>query len=395
MTRATLFGTWRAYVLLLGVLLSGAGQTVIFTLLPPVARNLGLVELQAGTVFTVSAIFFTFLSPIWGKMSDRHGRRIFLVSGMIGVAISMFGFGLVMDLGLTGRINGNVLFLALVAMRSLSGIAGSAIAAAGLALVADLTDEGRRGSGMALYSASFGLGSIFGPAVAGLTSAVSITFPLYGLAAIGLVSAIGMAVFLPCNSPHPHDPEYKAPSWFDRRIARLLAYSMIAGIVIAIPMQVTGFYMLDGLSVDYGRLPALLGIVLTIFAGASLMGQLTLVRGVFQASILLWFGPLLVCTGGAIVAVGEMLWTLFFGMVLTGLGAGVMLPSAISAMSLRVEGREQGAVAGMTNSASALGFILAPFVGLGLHTITPPASFIVMAMLSGIMALPVWRHEPA
>ena len=72
-----------------------------------------------------------------------------------------------------------------------------------------------------------------------------------------------------------------------------------------------------------------------------------------------------------------------------------MLPSAISAMSLRVIGREQGAVAGMTNSASALGFILAPFVGLGLHTIAPPVSFIVMALLAGIMALPAWRQEPS
>ena len=391
---APLFGTWRAYILLIGVLLSGAGQTVIFTLLPPVARDLGLVELQAGTVFTVSAIFFTLLSPVWGRMSDRYGRRIFLVAGMIGVAISMFGFGAMLDLGIDGTLSGNLLFAGLVAMRSLAGIAGSAIAASGLALVADLTEAERRGSGMAMYAAAFGMGSILGPSAAGLTASISLTFPLYALAVLGILAAIALVILLPHTAPQEHDPDFKPLAWSDPRIVRLLLYSLLAGSVLAIPMQVAGFYMLDALGKASAELPVLLGIVLAVFAGSSLAGQLSLVRGLLKAPLLLWLGPLVAAIGAAVVAIGGTLETLFVGMVLCGFGTGVVLPSAIAVMSLRVVGREQGGVAGMTNSASAVGFILAPFVGLGLHTLAPPVPFVALAVLGAVLALPFWRAQP-
>ena len=76
-------------------------------------------------------------------------------------------------------------------------------------------------------------------------------------------------------------------------------------------------------------------------------------------------------------------------MVLLGSGTGAVLPLVMLAMSVRVAGRERGAVAERTNSASAVGFILAPFVGLGLHMIAPPTSFVALAALGGDHGLAV------
>ncbi|HEX5515453.1 MAG TPA: hypothetical protein VFY81_13730, partial [Gammaproteobacteria bacterium] len=59
----------RSYLLLFAGLVSvGMGQSLMFAILPPVARNLGLSEVQVGVIFAVSGVLWVLSSPFWGRL---------------------------------------------------------------------------------------------------------------------------------------------------------------------------------------------------------------------------------------------------------------------------------------------------------------------------------------
>ena len=63
------------WVLAAGLLCVGAGQSIVFITIPPIARDLGLNEIQIGSIFATSALAWMILSPIWGSFSDSIGRK--------------------------------------------------------------------------------------------------------------------------------------------------------------------------------------------------------------------------------------------------------------------------------------------------------------------------------
>ena len=108
-----------------------------------------------------SAMQFLF-APLWGRLSDRIGRRPVLLVGLAGSTVSYFLFALVTQLGNNGPILGLSPLVWLLATRIGAGISGATISTA-QAYIADCTDEKSRGKGMALIGAAFGIGFTFGP----------------------------------------------------------------------------------------------------------------------------------------------------------------------------------------------------------------------------------------
>ncbi|HEV3448203.1 MAG TPA: MFS transporter, partial [Gemmataceae bacterium] len=112
-----------------------------------------------------SAMQFLF-APIWGRISDRVGRRPFLLLGLAGSVIFYALFGFASD---WGRMEGHQLFglVLLFVARIGAGIAGATVSTA-QAVIADTTPPEKRSQGMALIGAAFGLGFTFGPAFAAI-----------------------------------------------------------------------------------------------------------------------------------------------------------------------------------------------------------------------------------
>ena len=93
----------RGLSLLFVCLLSlGMGQSLFFALLPPIARDLGLSEVQVSAIFTLSAVLWVVMSPFWGRRSDIWGRKPVILLGLVGFGISTGGFGLLLAVGQTG-----------------------------------------------------------------------------------------------------------------------------------------------------------------------------------------------------------------------------------------------------------------------------------------------------
>src|ERR1700744_4387876 len=79
-------------ILFVSLLCMGAGHSIIYTILPPLGRQLGLGPFQVTTIFAASATIWIFSSAFWGHRSDHWGRKPVMLLGFVAFAISFFAF---------------------------------------------------------------------------------------------------------------------------------------------------------------------------------------------------------------------------------------------------------------------------------------------------------------
>jgi MFS family permease len=375
-------------ILLAGVVCMGMGQTIVFAVLPPIAREIGMSNMQVLSIFMLSAFFWVMIGPLWGRQSDIDGRRPFIMIGLSGFAVSMTAFATVLHFGMEGVFAGVALYTLLICTRSIYGVIGCATPGAAQAYIADRTPPERRTAGMSAFSAAFGIGAMIGPAFAGAVVAIDPLAPLYAVAFAAACSAAAVWFFLPERTP-PRERQTPARlSPFDRRIRSYLVYGLASAIATAIPVQFIAFYLIDRLSLDNKTALEMVGVALSASAMASLFSQLVLVqRFNMPPKTLMRAGPILICAGHAIVAISGAMGPLVFGMLLSGLGAGLIIPGYVGGASLSVSSDEQGSAAGLSNAAGASGFIFAPILGQFFYAIAPSALFFATATISAACAI--------
>jgi multidrug resistance protein len=153
------------------------GFGLILPLLPVYITHYGGKPWVGGALLACFSVMQFIFSPIWGRLSDRIGRRPLILLSLCGSATSFLAFGLAPNL--------TVLFIA----RVCAGILSAASLPTAQAYIADVTPPEKRAGGMAVLGASFGLGFAFGPIIGGYCS----RFSLFGhppLATPALVAAM-------------------------------------------------------------------------------------------------------------------------------------------------------------------------------------------------------------
>src|ERR1700688_3395971 len=168
----------RAFVILfVSLVCMGAGQTVLFNVLPPLSRQLGLSTVQTTSIFAVSAAVWVVTSTYWGKKSDHWGRKPVMLLGLLSFAASFALFASVMLGGLQHWIPAFAVFPLMVVSRSIYGFFGSGTQPASQAYVADRTTPAERMKGVATIGSAFGLGTAVGPAIASLFAVIGLLAP--------------------------------------------------------------------------------------------------------------------------------------------------------------------------------------------------------------------------
>ena len=108
----------RAFQLLFVCLLCiGIGQSMLFSILPPAARSIGITPFQVSTIFATSASLWVFISPMWGRRSDLSGRRMIILIGLLGYALSMTLLATVIEIGIRGLLPVAIVYPLMVASR--------------------------------------------------------------------------------------------------------------------------------------------------------------------------------------------------------------------------------------------------------------------------------------
>ena len=382
----TELGRKRAIALLFVCLIgNGMGQTLMFAILPPLARDLGLSEFQVGSIFAVSATIWVFSSAYWGARSDRWGRRPVILIGLLAFGISTLGFASVMLMGLWGLLPPLGTYVCLVASRSIFGIFGSGAFPASQGYIADRTSAEERTEGMATLNAAFGLGAAIGPGIGAALTVLGVIAPIFFVGLLGLLSALAIWLLLPERSA-PHQREAVRPlSWLDERVLPFVIFAVVQGTAGAIPIQTIAFIIRDTLHASRTDTQQLAGVGLMCSAIASLFAQFVLVqRFKLRTRFLVYAGIIIALMSNFMViaaVVAPNYGLIAFSLVLSGLGFGMLRPGFSGAASLAVSMEEQGAMAGLTGGAGASGFIFAPLVGNALYTINPSLPYMLGAAL--------------
>ncbi len=352
-------------ILFLTVFVDLVGFGIILPLLPFYADRFGASGTQIGVlVLSYSAAQFL-LAPVWGRLSDRFGRRPILIVGLLGSAVSYLVFAY------AGSIT------ALLLSRIMAGVGGANIPVA-QAYIADITPPEKRAGGMGLIGAAFGLGFIFGPAIGGILAPIAPEAPGLAAAALCFTNAILALFFLPESlSPEERagrvDPAISfrdRPSRFQEARAifqnpefvKILGVSFLFTAAFSAIHPVFPLFAAERFGLDergVGWLFAFMGTVSALMQGGVVrvlvprVGEAGLVR---LASI-----PFVLGLGG--VGLAPSIPWLLVALFLLSVGFGGTLPSLVSLLSRSSSAAFQGGSLGVGQSVSALARIGGPLMG--------------------------------
>lgn len=378
-------------ILFVSLLCMGAGQTVLFNILPPLSRELKLSEVETTTIFAVSALIWVVTATYWGRKSDHWGRKPVMLLGLLSFAASFALFAFVMAGGLQKWIPAVALFPLLILTRSVYGLLGSGTQPASQAYVADRTTPQERMQGVATIGSAFGLGTVAGPAIASLFTPFGLLVPFYFISVLALVSAAAIWFLLPERTPpKARRAESVSLKWHDRRVLPFVIFAIGLSTASTVPIQTMGFFFMDVLkitpaeSAHYNMIGQLANSLAALFA------QLVVVQYVRMSS------RMMTNLGLAAAVLSSVLFLLFgnfvilaVGLALSGLGFGMARPGFTTGASLSVSPHEQGAVAGVIGGASATGFILGPVIGW-MYEWSPYVPYLFAAVLLVALFIYMW-----
>ncbi len=345
---------------------------------------------------TLSLLFISFsamqfvASPIWGRFSDRFGRRPIILIGLTGSVASYTLFGLAPGMSAA-------LFWLFVS-RIVAGVFGGTISTA-YAYIADVTTTKERGRGMALIGAAFGIGFTLGPTIGGLGyEHLGPGAPGYIAAGFSFVALLFAAFRLP--EPERH-AEHRARSWFDLDAFRTAMRTPAVGTIL-----MTGFVSVGCFALLEATLSVLakhryqlgigqIGLLFSYFGLWSAVNQGYVVRKMMkrmgERTLILW-GPVLLGAGLLVIGAASVLleqldlgfgWRLAALLVIAPLpvlGFGMIMPSLNSLLSRATDPTTQGGVLGVNQSLQSLSRIIGPFVGLSLFYVNDAVPFLLGAV---------------
>lgn len=347
-------------IIFITVFIDLLGFGIVIPFLPLYAEALGgrpFVGALLGTAY--AAMQFVF-APIWGRLSDRVGRRPIIIGTLLA------NTGAYLLLGVAGSVAG------LFAARLLAGIASGNIPTA-QAYIADSTPPEGRARGMGLIGAAFGLGFVLGPAISGLLlwRWHNPALPARLTAALAAANCLWAYLRLP-ESLKPGTPS-RAPTPLGRvgRMLRALRTPGLAPLLALLFVIRFAFAALEWTFpiflkrqfafsfVEIGLLLAYTGVLMAVTQGL-LVGRLVPALG---ERALVALGTLVMALGFALVPFAPTLGGLVALASVLAVGAGLSNPSLTSLISQTGTADAQGGVLGVGQSLSSLAMILGPAWG--------------------------------
>jgi len=383
-------------IVFLTVFIDLLGFGMVLPLLPIYADQFVVDEAgwQIGLLMaSFSAMQFLF-APLWGRLSDRIGRRPVLMIGLAGSVVfySLFGLATIMQ-SLT------LLFVSRIG----AGIAGATISTA-QAYIADTTTLSERPKGMALIGMAFGLGFTFGPLFGYLAvpSGTGDPGPAPGFAAAGLsLVALLLAYFKLPESLWVDSPSAAKQNLSARGLRDALSIPSIAMLLIALFVVVFSFanfettlsMLLKGregqeqpFSFTFGQVCltyAYIGFTLALIQG----GIVRRVAGKVSEGILASFGGILMAGGMLLILKAtqdQSVGLLMGSLAIVVSGFGFMMPSLNSFISRRSDPEKQGGILGIGQSVNSLARIIGSALGIPLLKLNILAPFVVSAVIMGL-----------
>ena len=384
--------------LFLTVFLDLVGFGLIIPFLPAMARDLGASDFVAAALVASYSLMQFLAVPVWGRISDRVGRRPVLLWSIAASALGMVFLGLAQSL--------TTVFLA----RLWSGAATANIAVA-QAYIADVTKPRERAKGMGIIGMGFGLGFMIGPFIGGELGHFHVlghqgTLPAFVSAAFSVVNLVFALRYLPESLP-PENRSTKVRKLALIDLAALRETGRLPGVRLILLIAFNSIFWFAGLQAVFrlftldafhmnvehtGRVLGLVGLISVIVQGG-LIGKLNKrfgeTRLLFAALVLMSVGFVL---HGLSVSAGVPMFIL--ASAVTAAGTALHMPSVSSYISRRVGPDMQGSTLGLMQSAGSLARACGPLLwgllydSLGLRVPFYIAAGALVLLLLAIPRLP-------
>jgi multidrug resistance protein len=404
-------------VVFLTVFIDLVGFGIVVPLVPIFTRHYGASGFVIGAIIaSFSAMQFVF-SPIWGRLSDRYGRRPILLISTAGAALSyvLFAVG-------SGFENHTTALWTLLVSRVFAGICGGNITVA-QAYIADITPPENRSKRMGLIGMAFGLGFIFGPALSGIAlHFFGSTGPGWTAAALCAANFF-LAFCILAESLKPDSSQAARRPHFAQwghtlaqpKIGLLILIFFLATFAFScfestLPLLVSDNFNL-GIAVDETK-PAMTVISLFVFCGiigaviqGGAIGRLVKMFGepklislsLFLTGISLILLPFIKGEGQlkwlAVLHATDWPWIkMLLALALLAIGSGLTRPPLFGLLSNLTPANEQGATIGVAQSAGALARILGPLFAVILYLRVAPLPYVFCGGLAILAALLTWQY---
>lgn len=352
-------------VLFLTVFIDLIGFGMVIPFLSFYAREYGASGLAVGAVVGVYSIMQFVFAPIWGRLSDRIGRRPVLLVALTASTAGYLLFAFSNSLAL------------LFVSRVVAGMGGANIGTA-QAYISDSTTPENRARGMGLIGAAFGLGFILGPPMSGLLATLGISYGLAGNLLPGLVAAgLSFTAFLLAltvlaeSKPPGLVPRSGLPPQFDVRLWREIAatpllLALLGGLFLnllavsgmEISVTLHGRDRFDFRQLDMAYLFLFMGVIVAGIQGG-LIGRL--VRGLGEKRVIV-IGAAAFTLGFALVPAVWRVPLLYAIAFFIAVGQGLCYPAIMALISKAAPESERGSVLGLAGAAGSLARFFGPLL---------------------------------
>ncbi|MFQ5996942.1 MAG: MFS transporter [Dehalococcoidales bacterium] len=340
-------------ILALSIFSSMLGSGIVVPLLPLYAESLGASGFWLGVIFAAFPISRTLFTPVFGRLSDRSGRKPFICIGLFFYALISLGF-----------IWANSVYQ-LVLIRLVHGVTGGMILPIAQAYVGDISPEGEEGRWMGYSNAAFFSGFGFGPLMGGvLTEQLGMDFAFITMGGLNLLAFFIAVFFLPEIS---RKKLAASPPLSFKEMSQSGTMAGLFSFRLALTFGRASFFTFLPIlaAISLGLRPNLVGVLLAIhILLLSLLGIPSgRIADRFSRRLLVVLGCLVSFTYLALIPLAQDFWQLLALCALGSLGSAIAVPAA-SALTVE-EGRKYGmgsAIAVFTMALS-IGMAVGPILG--------------------------------
>jgi DHA1 family tetracycline resistance protein-like MFS transporter len=391
------------------VALDLVGFGIVLPLLPLYAsdRRFGASPAVVGALLASFSLAQFVFAPVWGRLSDRVGRKPVLVLSLAGTAVGS------LLTGLAGSLV--VLFVG----RVIDGVSGASVSVA-QAAVADLATPEQRPRLFGLLGAAFGLGFVAGPAIGSLAALGDRRLPFLIAAAIAAVNAVIAVRRLPETNPrHLRGTVAEEAGWvretgledeaaalMPRPLSRTAApptrpaREMTRLLLVAF-VSLAAFSAFEATFTLFGRerLHLQLASAGAVFVGIGVV--LALVQASLVHPVVERLGErgtlragLLANAGGLLLLAAVHSWLLLVPALLAlVVGQGLVMPSLTASFAGRAGRERRGRVLGVQQSANGLARVVGPvFGGLAFERLGAPSPFLAGAAVMALCVAMIGRN---
>lgn len=340
-------------ILALSIFSSMLGVGIIAPLLPLYAENLGATGIGIGIIFGGFSFSRAIFMPVFGRLSDRSGRKRLICVGLLLYAIISLGY-IWAD---------NVSQLTLV--RLIQGAASGMILPIAQAYIGDISPEGKEGTWMGYFNAAFFAGFGVGPLMGGiLTDYFGMTTAFSAMGGLNLLAFLVAIIFLPASKLE-RTAASPATSFKEMSSSGIVKGIFSFRLVAALSRAIFATFVPIFAAFYIGLNPTLIGIILAV--NILLMSLVQVYTGNiadrFNRNALVIIGALISISFLALVPLAHSFWQLLGLAALSSFGHALSLPAALA---LTVgEGKKfgMGSTIAISQMAMSIGMALGPLLG--------------------------------